>query len=125
MITTSPISRRTRVFLYFFIASQPLAIFLLVLDGGLDLLGVSRKGLFLAIALPWGLAAATALSVLSELGLNTGRNWVRWVFALALVYGVESYALKEVYMSFIVPINFIVFPIIALFLSHILLRDEQ
>jgi hypothetical protein len=85
---------------------------------------ISRKELFLAIALPWGLAAVTALSALSELGLNTGRTWVRWVFALALVYGVEAYALKEIYLSYIIPINFIVFPTLALVLSHLLLRDQ-
>lgn len=125
MITASPISKRTHLFLYFFIASQPLAIILLVLDMGLDVLEVSRKGLFLAIAIPWGLAAATALSALAELGLNTGRNWVRWAFALTMVYGVEAYALKEIYLSFIIPVNFILFPILALILSHILLRDKR
>ncbi|MBN4076453.1 hypothetical protein JYT16_01920 [Gemmatimonas aurantiaca] len=125
VVTTSPIGKRTRLFLYFFIAAQPLAIILLVLDMGLDVLEVSRKGLFLAIALPWGLAVATALSALAELGLNTGRNWIRWVFALALVYGVEAYALKEIYLNFIIPVNFILFPALALILSHFLLRDER
>lgn len=118
------ISNRTKLLLYLFIASQPLAIVLLGLDSGLELIDVSRKGLFLAIALPWGLAAVTALSALAELGLNTGRIWVRWVLALALIYGVEAYALQEVYLSFIVPVNFVLFPVLALIFSHILLRDH-
>lgn len=125
MADTSTISKRTRILLYLFIAAQPLPIFLLILDSGLNLVEVSRKGLFFAMALPWGLAAVTALSALSEMGLNTGRVWVRWVFALALVYGVEAYALKEIYLSYLIPINFILFPLLALVLTHILLRDQS
>ena len=118
------VSKRTRYLLYAFIASQPLPLLFLALDQSFHVLQISRGGLFLWLAIPWGLAVVTALSALAELGLNTGKNWVRWALGLVVIYGVQAYALKEIYLYIIVPINFIIFPLLALGLSHLLLRKH-
>ncbi|MFQ5607741.1 MAG: hypothetical protein ACE5GA_07320 [Candidatus Zixiibacteriota bacterium] len=118
------ISKRTCTLLYAFIASQPLPILLWMADQALGVFDVSRGALFFFLALPWGLAVMTALSALAELGFNTGRIWVRWALSLALITGVQFYALKEIYLDMIVPVNFIVFPLLALGLSHYFLRGQ-
>ena len=118
------ISKRTCTLLYAFIASQPVPLLFWALDQVFGVLDVSRPALFFFLALPWGLAALTALSALAELGLNTGRNWVKWILSLGLVSFVHFFALKEIYMDFIVPVNFIIFPLLALTLSHYFLKEQ-
>ncbi len=118
------VSKRTCTLLYAFIISQPLPILLWALDQGFGAMDVSRATLFFFLALPWGLAAMTTLSALAELGLNTGRVWAKWLLALALISFVQFYALKEIYLDFIIPVNFIVFPLLALTFSHYFLKEQ-
>lgn len=118
------ISRRTRYLLYAFMVSQPLPILMLIIDRGFSVFDLSRGALFAFVALPWGLVTLTCLSAFSEVGFNTGRSWVRWALALTVIYAVQAYALKEVHLAVIIPINFIVFPVLALVLSHFMLRER-
>lgn len=118
------ISKRTCTLLYAFIASQPLPILLWTMDEVFGIITISRATLFLFLALPWGIAVLAALSALAELGLNIGRIWVKWVLALALISFVQFYALQEIYLDFIIPINFVIFPLLALTFSHYFLREQ-
>jgi hypothetical protein len=116
-------SKRTKRFLYAFIISQPLVLLLLALDQKMDLVDVHRRIIHLALALPWGAAALATITTLRELGVSMGRESTHWALAVVLVYGVQYFSAQEIYTSYIVPINLIVFPILTVLLSHINLRD--
>ncbi len=116
-------SKRTKRFLYAFIASQPLVLFFLMLDQGLGIVSIPRWIIHLSLAIPWGAGVLATIYTLREIGLSVGREWVHWLLAIALVYVIQLYSAQEIHVHYIVPINLIVFPILALFLSHIDLRD--
>lgn len=119
------VRKETRRLLYLLMATQPIPLILLWLDLRIDTLRVSRDLVFWTVAIPWGAAVVTVLSILKEFGFNTGRPWVRWTLAIVVTYAVHAYAIREIYLSFIVPVNFIILPLLSLGLAHLIMRESS
>ena len=109
---------RTRWSLGFFMLTQPLAVLGLILDMLLESVSISREILMFLIALPWGLAIVTLLSIAEDIGINTGSRIFKWLLGASIVYATYTYALKEIYLEIIVTIGFLVLPLLSLFLSY-------
>ena len=110
--------RKTRWTLGLFMLSQPLGVLALIIDKFFGDVSMSRETLMLLIALPWALAIVTLLSVAEDIGVNTGSGILKWILGASLVYATYSYALKEIYLIIIVPIGFLVLPLLSLILSY-------
>ncbi|MCH9030880.1 MAG: hypothetical protein IIB00_01280 [candidate division Zixibacteria bacterium] len=108
----------TRWTLGFFMLVQPLGVFALIIDKFFGDVSLSRETLMLLIALPWGLAIVTILSVAEDIGVNTGSRILKWILGASLVYATYTYALKEIYLIIIIPIGFLVLPLLSMFLSY-------
>lgn len=109
---------KTRWTLGLFMLAQPLAVLALVIDKFFGEISLSRETLMLLIALPWGLAVITLLSVAEDIGVNTGSGILKWILGASLVYATYTYALKEIYLIIIIPIGFSILPLLSLFLSY-------
>ena len=109
---------KTRWTLGLFMLAQPLGVLALVIDKQMGGVSISRETIMLLIALPWGLAIVTILSVAEDIGINTGNRILKWILGACLLYATYTYALKEIYLIIIIPIGFSVLPLLSLFLSY-------